>query len=130
MSLAISVDLRDRVVAAVNSGMTRYAAARHFRVSPASAVRWVKLARSVGNLAPKARGGDRRSHRIEAQAAFIMELYESRPELTLNGILEELVRERRERFSRETLARFFARRGICFKDRRRSAGGRPGPSEA
>src|SRR5438105_7319743 len=39
MPLAISVDLRDRVVAAVNSGMTRYVAARHFRVSPASAVR-------------------------------------------------------------------------------------------
>jgi len=122
MPLAISVDLRDRVVAAVNSGMTRYAAARHFRVSPASAVRWVKLARTAGTLAPKARGGDRRSHRIEAQASFILELYETRPELTLGGILEELARERGERFNSETLSRFFARRGIAFKERRRIAG--------
>ena len=122
MPLAIPVDLRDRVVAAVNGGMTRYAAARHFRVSPASAVRWVKLARSVGNLAPKARGGDRRSRRIEAQAHFILDLYETRPELTLSGILEELARVRGERFSRETLSRFFARRGISFNERRRRGG--------
>ena len=40
MAAALSVDLRDRVVAAIEAGASRREAARRFEVSPASAVRW------------------------------------------------------------------------------------------
>ena len=120
MSFALSVDLRDRIVEAVNGGMSRRAAALRFRVSAASAVRWVRLARDVGSVVPKALGGDRRSGRIEAQADFILGLYEAEPDITLKEILAKLVEERDERFGIATLSRFFKRRGITFKKRPRT----------
>lgn len=40
MATALSVDLRERVVAAIEAGASRREAARRFEVSPASAVRW------------------------------------------------------------------------------------------
>ncbi len=40
MASALSVDLRERVVAAIEAGVSRREAARRFAVSPASAVRW------------------------------------------------------------------------------------------
>ncbi|RYI29963.1 MAG: IS630 family transposase, partial [Acetobacteraceae bacterium] len=61
MSKALSVDLRERVAAAVP-----------FRVSAASAVRWAALVREVGSGEPGPLGGDRRSARIEAHAALIL----------------------------------------------------------
>jgi transposase len=65
MANALSVDLRERVVAAVSDGLSRRAAAARFGVSVSSAVRWVELARNSGGVAPKPRGGDQR---IEAHA--------------------------------------------------------------
>jgi transposase len=67
MANALSVDPRERVVAAVTVGLSRWAAAAHFGVSVSSAVRWVELGRYSGGVTPKPRGGDQRSARIEAQ---------------------------------------------------------------
>ena len=49
------------------SRASRNAAARHFKVSIASAVRWMDEYLRTWRTAPKPRGGDRRSARIEAQ---------------------------------------------------------------
>src|SRR4051794_39292646 len=48
MSKALSMDLRERVVAAVASGASCRAAATRFGVSASSAIRWVMLARKGG----------------------------------------------------------------------------------
>jgi transposase len=40
MSKALSVDLRDRVIAAIEGGMSCRQTAARFGVSPASAIRW------------------------------------------------------------------------------------------
>ena len=66
MSQYLSEDLRLRVIRAVESGLSRHAAARRFGVSVASAVRWMDEYLRSGRTAPKPRGGDRRSGRIEA----------------------------------------------------------------
>ncbi|MFK4875156.1 helix-turn-helix domain-containing protein [Novosphingobium sp. ZW T3_23] len=42
MTKSISEDLRSRVVAAVDNGLSRRAAAERFGVGTASAVRWVR----------------------------------------------------------------------------------------
>lgn len=53
-----SIDLRTRVVEAVESGMAREEAVRSFRVSLASLKRWLVAQRTSGTLAPRlARGG-------------------------------------------------------------------------
>jgi len=78
MSKALSVDLRERVVAAIAAGASCRAAAR-FGVSAASAIRWRALARETGSVAPGRLGGDRRSARIEAHAPLILRLVDQNP---------------------------------------------------
>ena len=63
---------RIRVIGAIEGGMSRNGAARRFGVSIASAVRWMDEYLRCGRTAPKPRGGDRRSGRIEAQADLLM----------------------------------------------------------
>jgi transposase len=92
MSKALSVDLRERVVAAVAAGASRRAAASRFGVSVSSAIRWCTLARVAGSVAPGPLGGDRRSARIEAHAALIRELVERKSDITLGEVQAELVR--------------------------------------
>ena len=74
MARTLSQDLRDRVVAAVDGGMSCRAAAAHFDVSISSAIRWKRLSLQHGRAVAKPRGGDRHSGRIEAHGDFIKEL--------------------------------------------------------
>ena len=71
--MALSVDLRERVVGAVvEGGMSRNAAAKRFGVSIASAVRWVARFKAKGEISPAPTGGDRRSGRIEAHREHVL----------------------------------------------------------
>ena len=83
MSSALSVDLRQRVVHAVEAGASRHQAAERFGVSLASASRWCGQFAREGHLEPKPLGGDRRSHRIESHAHLILALYEAQPGIFL-----------------------------------------------
>ena len=83
MAQYLSADLRIRAVGAVEAGMSRTAAARRFGVGIASAVRWMDAYLRTGRTAPKPRGGDRRSGRIEAQADLLMRAIETEPDITL-----------------------------------------------
>ena len=106
--MALSDDLRTRVVESVLSGgLSRNAAARRFKVSVASAVRWVKQFETTGEISPKACGGDRRSSRIEAHHAYLMGLIRRTPDITLLEIEERLINNCGERFSSSVLWRFF-----------------------
>ena len=71
MPSALSADLRERVVTAIEAGASRREAARRFEVSPASAVRWHETFVQEGRTQAKPMGGDQRSHAIEAQADLI-----------------------------------------------------------
>ena len=68
MSKPLSVDLRERVVAAVDGGLSRRKAADRFGVSISSAIRWTAQVRRTGDVQPQRVGGDKRSGRIEAHA--------------------------------------------------------------
>ena len=83
MSKALSVDLRIRVLAAVEAGASHRQAAERFGVSAASVSRWRALAREKGELRPGPLGGDRRSGRIEAQGGLIRTLLEETPDITV-----------------------------------------------
>lgn len=65
MSKTISVDLRRRVVAAVEEGASCRAAAARFGVGVSSAIRWVSRFRTRGTLEADKRGGNVRSRRID-----------------------------------------------------------------
>ena len=119
MARAISVDLRRRVCAAISEGLSRREAAIRFSVSPSSAIRWQAQMQASGDIAPLLNGGDRKSGRIEAEAEFILQQVEERCDITL-AELQEKLRERGTRVGIGTLWRFFDRRRITYKKRRRT----------
>jgi transposase len=119
MAQYLSADLRMRVIRAVEGGMSRNAAARRFGVSVASAVRWMDDYVRTGRSAPKPRGGDRRSGRIEAQSDLLMSAVEATPDITLAELRALLMAERGETFALSTIHDFFRRHGITFKKRPR-----------
>lgn len=117
MATSLSVDLRRRVVAAVEGGMSRREAAAHFQVGVSSAIRWVARARETGGVAPRPQGGDRRSQAIEAQAERILTLIVAKPDSTLEELKVTLAADGHV-FSISALSRFFQRRKITLKKRR------------
>ena len=119
MAHALSMDLRLRVVAAIAGGLSCRRAAERFGVSASSAIRWWQLKRRQGSCAPQKLGGDRRSGRIEAEASFILSLIAATPDMTLAELAEKLRLERGLSVGLGTIWRFFDRRGITFKKRRR-----------
>ena len=76
MNKALSLDLRDRVIAAIEDGMTCRQAAAWFRVSASSAIRWRSRVRTQGDVRPGPLDGDRRSGRVEGHAGLILGLVE------------------------------------------------------
>ncbi len=94
MARSLSLDLRERVVAAVSGGMSWRQAAERFGLSVTSAVRWSARDRQAGSPAAKPRGGDRLSARIEAQKEQILMLLDGRNDITL-AELQAAVRVRR-----------------------------------
>ena len=70
-------------------------------------------------------GGDRRSGRIEAYAALILSLIDEKPDMTLAELQARLA-EKRIGAGIGTLWRFFKRRGITRKRRRRMLPSRTG----
>jgi transposase len=114
MARALSLDLRERVVEAVAEGMSCRQAAVRFGVSASSAIRWAAQVRSGGVLVPMKQGGDRRSQRIEAEAAFILSAVAEQPDLTL-AELQGRLKERGKSAGIGTLWRFFQRHRITLK---------------
>ena len=115
MGKALSVDLRARVIGAVEDGASRRGAATRFGVSVSSAIRWVREWRETGRTAPRQQGGDRLSQRIEAHAEFLLAAIAAAPDRTLEELRALLLRERGLRVSNSTVWRFCARHGLTTK---------------
>lgn len=117
MSKALSVDLRDRVIAAIEGGMSCRQAAARFGVSASSAIRWRSRVRTQGDARPGPLGGDRRSARIESHAGVILGLVEQKSDITLAELRGALA-EQGVCVGLATLWRFFRRRRITLKKSR------------
>lgn len=125
MAKTLSLDLRERVIAAVSNGMSRRQAAERFGVSAASAIRWCAREREMGSAASKPRGGDRWSARVEAQADLILALVDETCDITLSELQVKLA-EQGHRFGIGTLWRFFDRHDITWKKRPRTQASKTG----
>ena len=115
MSAAHSDDLRIRVVEEVSTGrMSRRQAAAHFRVSAASAVRWVSLKAQSGGVSPRPRGGKSRSP-LTPHAAWLLELVAKEPDLTLAEIEQRILDGVGLKITEVSIRRFFKRHRISYK---------------
>ena len=103
MARTLSQDLRSRMIAAVDGGMSRNAAAERFGVAIATAVRWVHVWRTTGVAAAKPKGGDTRSQRIEVFRDVILAAIEARVDITLTELADMLRREHGVSFARSTI---------------------------
>lgn len=122
MGAAHSKDLRERVVAEVEGGSSRRAAARRFKVGESTAIRWVVLKASTGSLAP--RQGRKPRSPLEAHEDWLLELIAREPALTLAQIVDRIDSEHGLKTSDSSVDRFFRRHAITFK--KNAARGRTG----
>ena len=125
MPSPLSVDLRERVVAAVAAGASCRRVAARFGVSVSSASRWSQRFRNEGQLASKPMGGDHTSKRVEAHAALILATSQEEPRLFLRELRDRLAKQGVQT-STSGLSRFFQRHGISWKKGRRTQLSRSG----
>lgn len=125
--MSLSMDLRVRVLAAIDDGMSCRAAAVRFGIAPSTAIRWFGQRRATGSLACKPQGGDMRSRRVEERAGDILGLWESRKDISLEELCAGLA-EIGLIVSVAGLHRFFVRRGMTRKKRLAMLSSRIGPT--
>ena len=126
MPKPLSFDLRSRVLAAIDSGMSCRRAGERFGVSASSAIRWAALRRSDGDARPKPQGGDRLSHKTEAHAGLIRAALDEVPDITLPELKARLAGQGAQ-VSVAALWRFCHRHKLTRKKRRRTPRSRTDP---
>jgi transposase len=116
MARPYSRDLRERVVGAVEGGLSRRRAARLFGVAVSTVIDWVDAWREEGRLTAKPMGGDHCS-RLKEERAWLLDRVAAVPDLTLEEIRAELA-ARGKHVGYGTVWRFFAAEDISFKKNR------------
>ena len=91
MPAPMSLDLRLRIVRAVEQGSSIRGAARRFAVSPSAAIKLMQRVRATGSVAPGRAGGHRRP-RLAPHEADLRALVEATPDITLAELQTALKR--------------------------------------
>jgi transposase len=115
MGRPYSDDLRRRIVAAVEAGATRTAAAAQFAVSVSCAIKLVQRFQRTGSVAPAARG--RKSFALAEHEVLVRGLVAARPDMTLDELTAELA-ACGVGVSRSADNRFLKACGLTFKKSR------------
>jgi transposase len=116
MARAYSQDLRVGLVRYVEGGVSARAAAKVFGVSESSAIKWMQRWRLQGSVAPDPVRGHRRQL-LESHAAWLLEVIETKTDLTLEEIRTQL-KKRGVYVSLWTVWSFYDRHDISFKKKR------------
>ena len=122
MTKPYSMDLRERVVAAVQAGQSRRAVAKLFDLGPATVVRWVDRQSTSGTCAPKQMGGTRHAVLL-CERDWLLARITAVPDATVRGLRAELA-ERGTHVSNDAVWRFLRRARLTFK--KKSPGSRAG----
>jgi transposase len=117
MPAPISMDLRLRIVSAVEGGSSMRAAARRFAVSPSAAIKLMQRVRTTGSAAPARYGGHRRPLLAPHEAA-LRGLVTAQPDITLAELQAELQRRRGVVAGLSTLHNTLRRLGLRHKKSR------------
>jgi transposase len=113
MARAYSLDLRERVVAAIAAGTSCRAVAATFKVSVASVVKWSQRYRATGSAAAHKVGG-RRPYALQGQREWLLARLAEKPDITLRALAAELA-QRGIKVSYFAVWHFFEHEGISFK---------------
>jgi transposase len=115
MTRPYSVDLRERVVRAVESGGSRRATAAKFEVSVSFVIKLMQRWRRRGSVAPDRYGGWKRSP-LDVHAERVWALLAAEPDLTIEELRIRLAGGGIQT-SRSALGRFLLAQGLTRKKR-------------
>ena len=127
MSKALSLDLRERVVAACDAGAgTPRQVADRFEVSRAWVYKLLKQRRDAGSVAPKAPSGGRKSAVDERARENLRERVRERPDATLEELRDRLAASGGPSVSAALVGRVLRELNLPRERRRQPRRARPG----
>jgi putative transposase len=113
MPRPLSNDLRERIVRAVEGGLSRNAAAKKYEVSISAVVKLMQRWAATQECKPRPVGGYR-GHKLSPHEDVILEIVKSRPDATLEEI-RALLAARKIKASRMGIFRFLDHLGQSYK---------------
>jgi putative transposase len=117
MGKPYSIDLRERVVAAVLiGGMSRNQAAKQFGVGISTAINWVKHHQETGSVAPGQMGGHKPKAISGEHRVFVLQRIKN-GDFTLRGLVAELA-ERGLKVDYRSVWEFVHAEKLSFKKKR------------
>jgi transposase len=127
MGKPYSMDLRERVVSALEEGLSTRQVASRFLVGIATVGTWGRLKRAQGDVRP-AKQGKPKGSVLDAHEAFILGMVRSKPDTTLDEMVEQLASERGVRVVRTAVWKFLDRHGQTHKKRLRTPVNKSAPT--
>ena len=116
MAAPLSLDLRRRIVAAVEEGTSRRAAAERFAVSESATMKLLQRWHQTGTLEPGRMGGHR-PFALAAHEQLVRELVALEPDQTLDELWDRLA-DRGVQVGRTSVHRYLLALGLTLKKRR------------
>ena len=124
MARPYSDDLRERVIDALNSGLSCRQAADRFGVSVSAVVKWSQRVRATGSVSARRMGGHR-PFALASERDWLLERINSETDVSLRRLQSELA-ERGTIVSYGAVWNFVHREGLSHKKNR--GRGRTGPA--
>jgi len=113
MAKPYSMDLRERVAAAIMAGQRREAVARRFEISLSSVGRYIRRFRETGTLAPDKFGGHKR-YALADEEERLRDWIKERPDMTLAEIKDRL-HESGIEVGQTAISNFLRHLGLSYK---------------
>jgi transposase len=124
MGKPYSIDLRERVQAAVGRGESRRAAARRYDVSASFAVKLADRVSRTGSAEPERQGRPPGGGKLAPYLGALLEWVESEPDITMPELAAKLQAEKDVTVHPASLSRVLLKAGLSFKKNAGGLGGR------
>ena len=118
MARTLSDDLRSRVIAAVEAGLSRRAAAERFGIGVATAIRWVRAFRASGSIQRRGPRGVTCAPPHQAYRDVILGAVAAQVDMTLVELAEMLRRDDGLHVAPSTVWRFLDCHAMTIKKNR------------
>jgi transposase len=116
MGKPYSLDLRKRVVAAIENGLSRNQAAKQFGIGISTAIGWARLQKETGGVAPGKMGGHKPKAISGEYRVWLLQRLKDR-DFTLRGLVAELA-ERGLKVDYRSVWEFVHAEKLSFKKKR------------
>ena len=118
------IELRKRVLAEIEEGKSRRAAARRFKVSESSVIKLAARVADTGSAAPARQGRPPGGGKLAPHMRVLTEWVEAEPDITMPELAAKLLAERAVTVHPASLSRVLLQAGLSFKKNSAGLGSR------